>query len=82
MTWICIECNEVFDEPKVYTDSHGLDNPPYEMYSACPYCGGSYVHAHVCYCCDKWIIGPYIMLGSGERVCENCYVTYDLGDEE
>lgn len=82
MKWVCTECSKTFEEPKVYTEQHGFDAPPYETYSACPYCGGPYVYAHICCCCDKVIIGPYLKLACGERVCESCYIEYDLGEEE
>ena len=42
MIWECTECGLKFDTPKIYTETHGLDFPPYEEYSGCPYCGGYY----------------------------------------
>ena len=79
--FICFECSQVFDEPKIWTEEHGLDTPPYETYSACPRCGGVFTEAYRCDECQEWIDGPYIKLNSGERICEDCYTTYDLGEE-
>ena len=80
--YICLDCGKTFLEPKHYTDTHGLDTPPYETYTGCPDCGGAYAEAHQCDECDKWICGTYIKTASGQRICENCYNRYDLGDED
>jgi len=36
--YICEECGMFFEEPKVIFETHGLDTPPYEKLSVCPYC--------------------------------------------
>lgn len=79
--FICCDCENVFDEPKIFIQRHGLDTPPYEQYAGCPYCGGVFIATYKCDACNKWIIGPYIKLNSGERICEECYTTYELGEE-
>ena len=79
--FICYDCEKTFDEPRVIVETHNLDTPPYETYSACPYCHGAFTEAYKCDCCDEWITGPYIKLKSGERICEECYTTYELGEE-
>lgn len=79
--FICYECLNVFDEPKIWVEKHGLYTPPYEHYSGCPYCGGAFTEAHECDSCGEWITGPYIKLNSGERICEECHTTYELGEE-
>lgn len=79
--FICLECGHIFDEPKICTEKHGLDSPPYETYSACPYCEGTFTKAHECDSCGEWIVGSYIKLNSGERICEDCHTTYELGEE-
>ena len=80
--WICLDCNKLFAYPKHYTDTHGLDDPPYECYSGCPYCGGAYAETYECDCCGEWITGEYIKAEDGNRYCENCYTTMELGDED
>lgn len=40
--YICLECGTEFDKPKRFTETHGLDTPPYETYTGCPVCGGAY----------------------------------------
>ena len=82
MTYICLDCDRTFIKPKRYIETHGLSTPPYEEYYGCPYCVGDYAVAHECVECGHWINGPYIKLKSGERICENCYTTYEIGDED
>ena len=79
--YICCECNECFATPKPHVENHGLSTPPYEEYLACPYCGGAYVEAHSCVCCDEWIVGTYIKTVDGDYICANCYTTYEIGEE-
>lgn len=79
--FVCYDCENVFDEPKTFIQRHGLDTPPYERYAGCPYCGGAFTETYKCDCCGKWIVGPYIKINSGERICEDCYISYDLGEE-
>lgn len=81
-SFLCYDCEAIFDEPKIWTETHGFSSPPYEQYSVCPMCGGSFMTTYKCYCCNEWICGQYIKLDSGERICENCYVTIELGDED
>lgn len=80
--FVCTNCGHVFEDPEYWEERHGFDYGPFERWSGCPNCRGSYVEAHRCDCCDEWIDGPYIMLESGERICEGCYTTYELGDED
>ena len=82
MKFICLDCNELFDEPSHWEERHGFDYGPFEQMSGCPYCGGSYVNAYKCDECDEWIIGDYIKTASGQRICENCYSTMELGGED
>lgn len=81
-TFICCECEAVFDEPKIWTETHGLSTPPYERFAGCPSCGGGFTTTYKCACCNSWITGQYIKIDSGERICENCYTTMELGDED
>ena len=83
--FICLECGHVFDEEDVcvWTESRGeyWGTPCHEEVRGCPECHGGYVETHLCDCCGEWIYDTYIKLKSGERICENCYYTYDLGEE-
>lgn len=78
---ICLDCGELFSSPIEYTDRHGLDTPLYETYLGCPECGGAYTEAYKCDCCDEYITDTYIKLVGGERICSECYTTYELGEE-
>lgn len=40
--FVCLDCGRYFDVPKKYVEKHGLDCPPYETLSGCPYCYGDY----------------------------------------
>lgn len=82
MMYVCIDCGETFEDAKRYIEKHNLDSPPYEEYWGCPYCGGSFTKAHKCEECGEWICGDYIKTTSGHRICENCYNTYELGEED
>lgn len=81
MQYICLDCDRTFDEPRRYVETHGLNTPPYEVFYICPYCGGDYVEAHECDECGRWITGDYIKTASDRRICENCYITYAIGEE-
>ena len=84
--FVCLECGHIFDEDEVYTwkESRGeyWGTPCYEEMAGCPRCKGDYVETYKCDVCGEWINGSYIKLESGERICENCYVTYELGEED
>ena len=83
--FICCDCGRIFDEDEVATwkESRGeyWGEPCYETMSGCPSCQCDYVETYECACCGEWIEGSYIKLESGERICENCYTEYNLGDE-
>ena len=40
--YICRNCGEIFDEPRVYYEHHGFTDGLYERQSCCPCCGGDY----------------------------------------
>jgi hypothetical protein len=78
--FLCLDCDHIFDEPHYYEETHGLDSPPYETLSECPYCGGDYVETYLCAHCEEWITGEYVELYNGDRVCEECYVVRNIED--
>lgn len=80
--WLCIDCGHIFEEPLRWEERYGFDYGPFEKFSGCPKCGESYVKAYKCDECNKWIQGTYIKTTSGQRICENCYITYELGEED
>jgi hypothetical protein len=79
--FVCIDCGLLFEDPKHYTETHGLDTPPYEEWNGCPLCAGAYTTAYRCDGCDQWITEKYVKIGA-DRYCEECYDFVDLGDEE
>jgi len=38
MLYECVVCKYVFDRPKYFIETHGLDSEPYEIISVCPRC--------------------------------------------
>lgn len=80
--FICIECGNLFEEPREWEETHGLDYGPYEKFSGCPNCHGGYVEAHLCNCCEEYIDDVYIKTDDGHRYCLNCYQVMHIGDED
>ena len=58
--YLCRECKNLFEEPKTYVETHGLENPPYEEFKCCPFCGGGYVKTMPCDYCGEYIEGKYV----------------------
>ena len=78
--YICLDCLTIFDEPKRYIERHGLDTPPYEEFSGCPVCGGSYVPAIYCDSCGEAITGDYARVeAEGKCYCDACFLLKSLG---
>lgn len=84
--YCCLECGHIFNEDdiSVWQEDRGeyWGMSCSESVSGCPQCGGDYVETYQCSVCNEWILGEYIKLESGERICEDCYTTHELGDEE
>lgn len=80
--FVCLECNKNFSEPVHWEETHGLDTPPYEHFSGCPYCKGNYTEAFICDCCGDYIVSNYIKTDDDRRYCENCICTMQLGEED
>ena len=78
----CKDCGFVFENPKHFVDTHGLDSGPYEHYYGCPKCGGAYAETYRCSACDEWINDIYIKTDDDERYCQNCYRHMDIDDED
>lgn len=79
--FICIECGQLFDNPKHYVERHGLDIGSFEEWDGCPCCGGNYAEAYQCDECREWIRGTYVKTTGGQRICEKCYIVMEIGDE-
>ena len=79
---VCVECEHLFEEPVWWVETHGLDAPPYERRYGCPKCYGAYIKARKCDNCGEFITSTYVKTENGKRFCENCYDTYELGEED
>lgn len=80
--YVCLECYEIFDEDRLDTweETHGLDCPPYEKRSGCPYCGGAYTEAHLCDACGEYINTETYVEIDDKRYCEGCFTIRHLED--
>ena len=79
--FVCLECGETFDEPTHWEEKHGLNYGPYEQWSGSPCCKCAYSKAFECDCCGEWITGNYVKTDDGKRFCDNCIISYELGEE-
>lgn len=78
--FICLDCGCVFDEPKHWIETHGLNSPPYEEWNGCPSCGGAYAETYKCDGCNDWLCGTYAETKNGNKYCENCYEIREVGE--
>lgn len=79
---ICVECGALFEQARTIIERHGLDSPPYEEFLDCPHCAETNIHqARRCDVCGEWILGGYVKTLDGERICDECYVSYEAGDD-
>lgn len=79
---ICTECGRTFERPQEAVEQHGLDTPPYEKISMCPFCGGvSLRNAYPCSICGGWITGSHIITLDGQRICDGCSIRYEGPDD-
>ena len=79
--YTCLDCGETFDDPKRWSERHGLETPPYEEMSGCPYCGGPYYPTILCDGCGQPITGDYVQIETtGDRYCDECYLKRSLGE--
>ena len=79
---ICLDCGAIFEQARIVFERHGLDTPPYEKISMCPFCGGvSLRNAYPCSICGGWITGSHIITLDGQRICDGCYIRYEGPDD-
>lgn len=79
--YICLDCDNAFESPRQFIETHGLDCPPYEAYWGCPECGGAYVETSECGVCGQYILEDYIELDDGTLICDKCYEAKNIRDE-
>ena len=70
--YICLDCGEVFEEPKRFSERHGMTDPPCETKFGCPRCGGAYVRAYRCDLCGDLITEEFVEVGQ-KHYCGNCF---------
>lgn len=67
--YLCEECGAVFEEPRIFYDTHGLPTPPYEKWAQCPKCRSTKIdEAEQCSRCGRY----EAELHKG-RLCEFCF---------
>jgi hypothetical protein len=81
--FVCLECRKVFEEPIYWEEDRGecFGFPSYEHFLGSPCCGSDYTEAHRCDSCGEWITDNYIKV-KYQRYCQDCYETFELGDED
>lgn len=67
-----MECDSFFEVPEYFTETHGLENPPYETWLGCPDCGGAYEEAKLCDCCGNYMGNTRYEVANGYTYCEEC----------
>lgn len=74
MAYKCLDCGHIFEEGEqaVWYETHGLDTPPYEKWSGCPLCKGSYEKTIQCDICGSEHLKEELSGG----VCEECIESY------
>ena len=74
----CTECGNLFEEGEQATweERHGLDSPPYEKWSGCPICKGSYEEVNQCEVCGDWHTENELYDGWCEK-CLRDTINYD-----
>lgn len=69
MYW-CHDCESEFSELKIFTETHGLDTPPYEERPCCPACGSEDIEPlYYCDVCRKWYEDKEML---DEEICKKC----------
>jgi hypothetical protein len=79
--YICLDCNNLFEEPKSYNEPHILDSPPYPKHLGCPKCGGMYALTEKCDICNKYAEIEYITTKDGQTICNKCFKKHEIGEE-
>ena len=81
--FVCCECGEIFFEPIRWKEDRGecFGFSSYEELSGSPCCYGEYTTAYECDCCGEIIQSNYVKIGD-KRYCDNCFLNYELGEED
>lgn len=67
--YICVECNEIFDDPLAVLEKHGFTDGMYERIDVCPHClSSAYETARFCEKCHATIPESQ----SEYQLCPNC----------
>lgn len=77
MAFVCLECGCVFDEPRTFKETHGLEHGPYETWHGCPVCGGAYDEQVYCEGCGEYMPASEAHETKAGYFCDDCY--YDNG---
>ena len=81
--YICKECGDIFDAPAVEYNER-LEHfgiPCVEEVVVSPCCKADYKEAKKCVVCEEYIIGKYVSVIDGQKICENCYSVCHILDE-
>lgn len=89
MSYICLSCHQLFDEPYEYEERHGLESGPFEHWSVSPCCHDGYEEAsewRECDRCGAW--HPKCLSAqsnspfSNEMLCPDCFAAEEAEIDE
>lgn len=70
--YICEDCGNTFEHPKLIQETHGLECGPYEKWNVCPHCNSSaFVETCKCKSCGFYITHFYYETDDG-IYCPEC----------
>lgn len=68
----CKKCGATFETPNYWKETHGLDFPPYEIFSKCPKCGEDFEETIRCEICGERFLEDELSGGC----CDGCIDKY------
>lgn len=76
--FICLECGEIFEDPKRYTEDltpgGAFEGGTFiHEYYACPYCEGAYRQAVECSVCGEYVCCDDVEVIDNDILCYKCY---------
>lgn len=77
--YICRDCKATFETPIQWQESHGLDSPPWERFSACPACLDlNFIEIkEYCDLCGDPCVDEYVELKDNTVFCADCFTVKD-----
>lgn len=71
--FICLDCHALFEKPKHYRETHGLESGPYEEWNGCPKCAGTFSKVMPCNICGALYPESELHTCDDLLLCEDCH---------